>query len=271
MNDIVKYHNDMNEICLKDFTANELDLLMTICAQMKDKNDAEVLLKYDDLMHTLSWNTDKGIDKFQEYLHSLSRKMKQCGGSYQDKKRFKEFNFFGDFDGDIEARILTVKVNPDYVYILNNLSKYFTTFELHEYIKIDGKYPKLLYQHLKRYKTSGFWDISIEDFKKQLAISENTRPKDVTNRIVSNSVKTLKEKFECFKNLTYEVKTSRRRGNPISGYIFKFDPEELTTDQKEAIKHIKNGDYQQPAAKKTADFQQNSYDFNQLEKDLLAN
>ena len=43
MNEIVKYHNNFNDISLRYFTSNKLDILMGICSRMKEKNVKEVL------------------------------------------------------------------------------------------------------------------------------------------------------------------------------------------------------------------------------------
>ena len=38
MNELVRYHNDFNNIILTNFTERELDLLMAICFKLKNQS-----------------------------------------------------------------------------------------------------------------------------------------------------------------------------------------------------------------------------------------
>ena len=49
MNDVVKYHNHFNSISLKNFNSIELNLLMAICSQIRDKGIDEITLNFSEL------------------------------------------------------------------------------------------------------------------------------------------------------------------------------------------------------------------------------
>ena len=49
MNEIVKYNNNFNNIGLRNFNANELDILMAICSRMREKGEEEITFHFDKL------------------------------------------------------------------------------------------------------------------------------------------------------------------------------------------------------------------------------
>ena len=65
MNDVVKYHNHFNSISLKNFNSIELNLLMAICSQIRDKGIDEITLNFSEL---------KNMVKYVELEHTKEKK-----------------------------------------------------------------------------------------------------------------------------------------------------------------------------------------------------
>ena len=149
------------------------------------------------------------------------------------------FVLFPTFEIDLNNNTLTVAVNEKFKFILNDLVKVFTRFELAEFVKLDSKYTKNLYRLLKQFRTTGRLEINnIEDFKQKLDAPTSYKPKDFKRFVLDVAINELKEK-ECFKNLQFEPKIAKRRGSPITGYTFTFEPEQIkkkvTPKEKEQI------------------------------------
>jgi plasmid replication initiation protein len=273
----------MNEIIFIDFCTYDLDLFITSCAKIRENKEKkenkdkktfkELTFKYSELMDITNWDRSKKISLFHDNLKRMIDKLRKCRGeiiqtsSENDDEVY--FDFFPTFTRSLKKRTLTVTINPTFEYLLQD-SPRFTVLELKEYIGLKKKYSKLLYQNLKQFRVSGKWRVSLETLRSRLSISDAIDTKYITSRIVNPAVKEILEKCDSIKNLKFEVQKSCNRGGSVTGYTFYFD--KYTPDkQKEAIKCKKAGNYQQPAAKKTADFPQNTYDFDQLEKSLVAN
>ena len=100
-------------------------------------------------------------------------------------------------------KILTIKTNPEFAYILNDLTKNFTRFELREYVALDGKYSKMIYQHLRQYRKTGWWNITVEDIRRELAIPDSYANKYIMDKVIKPSIEVLKS-CKGFSDLTVE-------------------------------------------------------------------
>ncbi len=47
--ELVKYHNDLSDLSLKNFNSNELDLFMTICHEVKERRTNKVVLPFSKI------------------------------------------------------------------------------------------------------------------------------------------------------------------------------------------------------------------------------
>ena len=53
MNEIVRYNNDLNEIKLRNFSSMDLDMLMLLCARMKNQKTTELVFSFAELKKSL--------------------------------------------------------------------------------------------------------------------------------------------------------------------------------------------------------------------------
>ena len=95
----------------------------------------------------------------------------------------------------------------------------FTKFELKEFTAINSSYSKAIYRKLKQFKPTGFYTVSIEEFKRLLDIPESYRMYDIDRRILQKSMKELKP---LFKSLSYK-KEKAKKGNKIERISFIFE------------------------------------------------
>lgn len=220
MSEVVKYNNYMNELSFKDFSDYDLNFLMVICAKMKDLGEETQHFEYDTLMELLEWDRTKPIEVFHKDLKRMSEKLCHVGATIDiDPDVFTAFNLFSDFEGNKKKRELTVRLNPRFKYILNDLTKNFTRFELTEYVHLDGKYSKLLYQHLKQYRKNGWWQISVDDIRRELSIPDSMPTMNITPKVLKPSIEIIKT-CKGFGELEVEVIRSPRRGRKVEGYKF---------------------------------------------------
>lgn len=271
MNEVVKYNNYMNELSFKDFSDYDLNFLMVICAKMKDLGEETQHFEYDTLMELLEWDRTKSIDVFHKDLKRMSEKLRHVGATIDiDPDVFTAFNLFSDFEGNKKKRELIVRLNPRFKYILNDLTRNFTRFELAEYVHLDGKYSKLLYQHLKQYRKAGWWQTSVDDLRRELSIPDSMDTRRIVNKVIAPSVELIKT-CKGFGELQVEVLRSPRRGRKVEGYKFTWTADKQVPGQMSLNDFQKTPSKKKKVSKKKADFEQNTYDYEKLEKELLKN
>ena len=278
MNEVVKYNNYMNELSFRDFSDYDLNFLMVICAKMKDLGEETQHFEYDTLMELLEWDKTKSIDVFHKDLKRMSEKLRHVGATIDiDPDVFTAFNLFSDFEGDKRKRELTVRLNPRFKYILNDLTKNFTRFELAEYVHLDGKYSKLLYQHLKQYRKTGWWQISVDDLRRELSIPDSMDTKRIVNKVLAPSVELIKT-CKGFGELEIEVIRSPRRGRKVEGYKFSWTADKQIPGQMTVDDYLRVTDKESGKKKKKNSFNdfenQRHYtkeEWEELEQKLLAN
>ena len=266
INEIVKYNNYMNALKFTDFTSTDLDFLIVLCAKMRDKDTKELTFDFSELKELMNYTPTSNI-RFVQELERMNNKLMKVTCRLKTEDRILMFVLFPTFEIDLKNQTLTVSVNERFKFILNALISDFTRFELSEFTKLKSKYSKNLYRLLKQFKTTGVLQITdIEDFKKRLD-SPDYKPTHFMEHVLKPS---LEELQPYFKNLKVEPKTAKTRGNPVTAYIFTFEPEEV---KKQEVKPapVKNKTVTKKDKNKFNNFAQNKYDFDELEKQLLSN
>ena len=230
MNDVVKYHNHFNSISLKNFNSIELNLLMAICSQIRDKGIDEITLNFSELKNMVKYK-HRGNIRFVKDLEQIYKKLITLSIRIETKEVIDNFVLFTRYRIIKEDQTFTIKVNEDFKYLLNNLVKKFTQFELEEFIHLKSNYSKEIYRRLKQFKSTGFWKIKIEDFKELLNIPEKYRMSDIDKYVLKISRSELENHFKNFEIIKI------KKGRKIEYIEFKFTPEKK---YKEDIADIEN-------------------------------
>ena len=229
--DIVKYDNKLNEINLNNFEQMDLNFLFKICVEVRDKQSDIIEIPFEDLKKSCNYRkTDQA--SFLKDIIRMNAKLQKITGKFENEDEVVQFNLFSTFRTLKSKKILQVRVNPDFVFLLNDLSKNFTKFEFQELVSLKGIHAKKLYTHLKQFRTTGTYVVSLEDIKKILGVT-NYVTKNVTKQAIEPAVEELKE---YFKELHCEVLYEAKRGRPVKGYKFSFVPEKNIGQQKQKKK-----------------------------------
>ncbi|EAK7232422.1 replication initiation protein [Campylobacter jejuni] len=244
MSDIVKYHNDFNKIKLPSFTEIEQNLLCAIFLEIKEKGHKETI-KFPvlELKKIALQGNLKDNKQFNSLMESLFYKFFKADFTIliKDEKGREGKTFvnlfekvtFWNYNKLLEE--IEIKVNEDFSYLVNSLTKEFTGFELAEFVALSGKYTKTLYRLLKQYRTTGNARFEWNEFKRIMDIPEKMRICDIDKDILKPAIKELSKERNLFdqirvpfKNLAYEKekeKGTRGRGGKVSAIIFSFKPE----------------------------------------------
>ena len=237
MNEVVKYNNNFNNISLRNFNANELDILMAICSRMKEKGEEEITFHFDKLKKLINYS-DNTSATFVKDLESTYDKLISIKLKVGDERRFIKFVLFTRYSVDVDEKTVDIAVNKEFAWVLNELNVTFTAFELKEFISLKSSYAKEFYRRMKQFKSTGKWNISLEDFKRIMDVPVNYRMCDIDVWVLKPIQKELKEKYGLKIQKTYNTKG---RGRPaVSGFIFTFLKEEPQSREiKEEKKEIR--------------------------------
>ena len=225
MNETVKYNNDMNLLKFKGFTKIDMNILMVLCSKMKDKDIQEITLSFEQIKELAKFTSTDKKDFIKALEGMVERLIKVNCKIITENKRIY-FVLFPTFIIDEDNETLTIGVNKDFTFLLNDL-KAFTIFELAEFVDLNSKYSKNLYRLLKQFRTTGKMIINdVEDFKEKMDCPKSYSKKYFYDDVIKVAIKELNEK-EVFKDLKVEPKTAKKRGSPVVGYTFTFEAEQI--------------------------------------------
>lgn len=250
MQEIVKYHNDLNKIKLPNFTELEQNILIGIVAKIKEQPSGDkIAFTTQELMAFSAKNlTNKKlteiIDSFGNKFFKADFKVLLKRGDLIGEARINLFNEFVIWKYDLErcgdraiGRIgelekIELAVNPKFAYLVYELTKNFTRFELAEFIALSGKYTKTLYRLLKQYRQTGWVEFEFDEFKRILDIPECYRQIDIDQQILKPALRELtaeRNLFDTkriiFKNLKYTK--IKKGGNRVVAIRFQWDKEQV--------------------------------------------
>lgn len=215
---MLKYHNDMNLIAFKDFSQRELNIFFSLCLLMKEKGTGEITLSYDEIKNVIPDRFESKA-KFEEILESVYDKLLQLRLESRYKNKIEKFILFTSYKIHVNEKTVTINTNSDYSYILNNLSKNFTLFELQEFNELSSTYSKHMFRLLKQYRSTGFFRINVDEFKRLLDIPKSYTMKKIGVKVLGPIEKELVSYFNDFK--INKIKS----GRSITELEFTFKPQ----------------------------------------------
>ena len=263
MNEVVKYNNYMNKLYFKKFKAVEYDILMALCAKLRDQDTNTIVFSFTDLKNIIH-DTKHTNNNFIECLKSMNRKLMDIICEIEIDGKIVMFVLFPLFEIDPIKQELTVCVNERFKFILNELIKNFTRFDLSEFLGLKSKYSKTLYRLLKQYRTTGRYDVKIDDFRKKIDCPASYSNKYIMDLVIKP---VLKELQNYFNDLQCTTQYAHKRGRPVIGYLFTFTPENRKSVQ-DCMQEEKQA-FSNKNASKYINFPQRQYDYDTLEKELL--
>lgn len=229
MNDIIKYHNQMNDVKFSDFNAIELDLLMTICSKMREQGLKIIEFSFEQLKKISNYDSTKSTKRFIKDLEKTYKKLIKLDFRIITENKIIGFVLFSKYEIDLNNKSIKIGVNPEFYFVLNELTSNFTRFELKEFIDLKSKYSKECYRRLKQFRKTGMWTVEIEEFRRILDIPKCYRMTDINKNVLKFIEIDLSP---LFKNLQIEKIKKKGayagRGNKVTHIVFTFEKEDET-------------------------------------------
>ncbi|GEQ39086.1 replication initiation protein [Tetragenococcus halophilus] len=226
--DVVRYNNGLNTVPLRKFTPVEMDIFWAVCSKMKRKGTEELTFEFEDFEKLAKYDR-REKDSFYIALKRTWEKMKQLNYSYEDDGYYEDFVLFQRFAIDKDNEKIIIQASERFEFILNSLEVGFTRFELDNLTEIDSSYVKELYRYLMQYRNkdtkSGYWAVTVDDFREALDVPDSYRMSHIDSRIFNKAKKELLEpkggNNPIFDELSFE-KIKAKKGNKIQRFVIRF-------------------------------------------------
>lgn len=191
-NAVVRYNNGFNTVPLRKFSPVEMDLFWSICSKMKRKGTDELTFDFESFKSIANYDR-REKESFYFALKSTWEKMKSLSYKFEDSTYFEDLVLFQRFVIDKENEKVILQASNRFEFILNNISKNFTRFELETMTKLSSTYTKELYRQLMAHKDlsdgTGAWYVKVDDFRKVLSIPDSYRMSDIDRQIFNTAKK----------------------------------------------------------------------------------
>lgn len=235
MNEVVKYHNDLNTVIMRRWSSEEMNFFFAIIAKSREKGGRSLLFHTDDLKDLTKFS-DKHQQRWELTMKNVAKKIAQLTYYEETEQKFEVMTLFKKLSVDFEERSITVGVSEEFEYILNKLQAQFTVYELEEFTQIKSTYAKTMYRLLKQWRTQGKKTFTIKEFRSLLDVPVSFKASHIKDRILKPVEQQLSPYFIGFKIKTIK---SRERGNPVIAYEFTWQAEQ-TGEWKDFDKLGKN-------------------------------
>lgn len=222
-NEIVNYNNDMNTVALRKFNSTEMDIFIAICAKMKDKDLNIIEFDFDYLKKLINW-TDTNSQSFSKMLDSTYNKLIQCNIRIGNDRVWTRFVLFTKYTINLDKQTVTIGVNTEFRYILNELTSNFTKFELEEFISFKSSYTKEFFRRMKQFRSTGVYKVTIEEFRRMLDIPNSYKMSEIDKWVLKPILNELKPTYALKMKKIYK---SKGVGRPVViGFEFTFKKSE---------------------------------------------
>lgn len=235
--EVVKYHNDLNTVAMRKWTAEEMNFFFSIIAKARNQGTKELIFDKYELAELAQYTIDHN-KRFYDTMERLANHITQLRYIERTKNSIAYMTLFEyfevDWSDDLSEMTATVSISSRFEYIVNKLNANFTAYELSEFTNIRSTYAKTAYRLLKQWRTVGRKEFSTEEFKVLMDMPKTYQASHI-DRLVIKPI--LKELSQYFINLKCKKVKSNKRGNPVLGYEFTWKPETTngTWDDKKFV------------------------------------
>ena len=219
-NEIVKHHNDLNTVIMRKWTAEEMNFFFAIIAKVRDEGTRLMRFDTDELRNLASKYFH--LERWSQTMKSVADKVVDLKYYERTEHSYAVMNLFSYFRVDEKERIVEVEVSSKFEYVVNKLEAQFTQYELAEFTNIRSTYAKTAYRLFKQWRTKGKREFMIAEFRTLLDMPDYYKPSEI-DRLVLKPI--LSQLSPYFQNLKVKKIKSNKRGNPVLGYEFTWNPE----------------------------------------------
>lgn len=219
--EIVRFDNELNQVSFRGWSGLEQDLFFGVLAKMQGKGTQEVVFDTDDLRNLIDY-AGKDHKRWDQILTGAAKHVMQLIYVERTPHEVAVMALFQTFRVNLDDCTMTVRVSDNYEYIINKLRAKFTQFELAEFAQIRSTYAKTAYRLLKQWRTVGRYEMPVADLRAYFGVPKSYDSYKIRSKVLRPIMEELPAYFA---ELQVTPVRARKRGRPITGYIFTWAPE----------------------------------------------
>lgn len=228
-NEVVKYHNDLNTVSMRNWTKEQMNFFFSVVAKTREQGTREIEFTKEQLT-SLSQYSDMHNERFEKTIEDMVLKLSELKYIERTTRSLRVMTLFSLFEvkwtENLSEINIRVKTSEEFEYVLNQLQANFTIWELSQFTKIRSTYAKTMYRLIKQWRTEGKKEYKIDEFKQLLAIPKTYSVSKI-DQVVLAPIK--KELPAYFKGLKIKKLKSNQKGTPVTGYEFTWQAEQTGT------------------------------------------
>ena len=240
MSNLVVYKDEMNTVPLRNFNSKEMDLFFSICSKMRNKDLNIITFDFEDLKELSNYKMT-ATNHFISDLESIYSKLIQLDFRIETEQKIIKFVLFTKYEIDKIKETISIRVNEEFKFILNNIAGNFTKFELEEFTTLNSSYSKSAYRLLKQFRQSGYYIVQIDEFRRLLDIPESYKMGNIDQKVLEPIKRELSQYFKNLKITKLRGRGKRKRF--IEHIEFKFEPETDIEKGKKTFRDKETGEY----------------------------
>lgn len=192
--DLIKYHNDINKLKLGNFTTKELDVFFSLLLKARDEKTENIIISYSEIKELIQEEQNQA--RLTNYIRGVSRKLKELNQEIELPNG--DIVIFGLFDTITikpKDKRIVFSVNEIFRYMIDDLVKNFTMFDLRELVSLKGIYPKTLFRLLKQWETTKMYTVKINEFRDLMGIPDTYMMKNIRQKVLKPCLEELEKNF----------------------------------------------------------------------------
>lgn len=212
-NEIVRYNNVLNGVSFRKFTPVAFDLFFSLCAKMKRLGTDTAVFSFEEIKELINY-TSRDKERFISDLEHMYNTMLSLNFRFEDEKEIVRFVLFSRYKINKEKDFVEIKVNKDFDFILNEITTNFTRYELQIFTNLKSSYSKTMYRLIMQFRSTGFYKVTIEEFRRLLDVPETYKMNNIDQKVLSPITKELEPLFDYF-----EIKKIKKKGRGRGGVV----------------------------------------------------
>ena len=200
---------------------------MTLIWLIKETDGSDITIDYDRFI-SLAQSKPRSLEEGIRLIRQTFRKILSLSiTEIETETSYEEFMLFTARKVDKKNGEITVRVNPDYFSLIKDFANEYTKFPLQIGNSFNKQYTIDIYKFLRQFADTGFWVVTVENFKRYLAIPDSYGATKIREKIINPALEELKKYYPNLR--LEEVKAKRKRGErgrpKVTSYRFHFDKE----------------------------------------------
>ncbi len=296
----VVIHNNIYKVNLGQLNSKENDLFFAILSFLRNKENVVVKFTLNDLKNLIN-DTKISNKELEKLVVSFWEKLRVMNfwiigeGFKKNMMLFTQLKL--NYEEKTNKRLLNVEIQlntENFGYLINEIFKNFTQFDLRQFQSFKSKYAKNLFRLFKRYENVSFSDYKgnvanrhghalmaykydIEGFKKFMGISNFTNFAHIEKEILIPACQELSDYIYCdsydncsirqanlinekpYKSIVimknrFDKNKNRSKGNKVIGIEFQYRTKESKTTETKTLNSVQQVKFVSSKSVKTSNF-----------------